>query len=59
MRRAGLSGNDGIVVGASLAKAFGAPLAMLAGSAAVVGEFERQSATRVHCSPPSVAAVAG
>jgi 8-amino-7-oxononanoate synthase len=57
MRRAGLSGNDRIVVGASLAKAFGAPLAMLAGSAALVGEFERQSATRVHCSPPSVAAV--
>ena len=46
-----------IVVASSMAKAFGAPLAMLAGSERFVGEFERNSATRVHCSPPSVAAI--
>jgi 8-amino-7-oxononanoate synthase len=40
---------------ASLAKAFGAPLAILAGSRALVASFEAQSETRVHSSPPSVA----
>lgn len=47
-----------VLVGASLAKGLGAPLAVLAGSAALVGVFERQSLTRVHCSPPSAAALA-
>jgi 8-amino-7-oxononanoate synthase len=47
-----------LVIVSSLAKAFGAPLAALAGSEAIVSAFERDSATRVHCSPPSVAAVA-
>lgn len=46
-----------IVVAASLAKAFGAPLAALAGDAAVVRRFEARSQTRSHASPPSVAAV--
>lgn len=47
-----------VLVGASLAKAFGAPLAVLAGSAAMMGRFEAGSGTRVHGSPPSSAAIA-
>jgi 8-amino-7-oxononanoate synthase len=47
-----------IVVASSLAKAFGAPVAVLAGSGAVVSEFESRSSTRVHCSPPSAAVIA-
>jgi 8-amino-7-oxononanoate synthase len=58
LRRAGLRGDDGVLIGSSLAKAFGAPLAVLAGDARLVDEFERRSATRVHCSPPSAATVA-
>ena len=46
-----------LVVVASLAKAFGAPLAALSGSAAFVRHFEERSETRVHCSPPSLAAI--
>ena len=42
----------------SLAKAFGAPLAVLAGSDAFMTVFEQESATRMHCSPPSVAVIA-
>jgi len=57
MRRAGLSG-DRLVIASSLAKAFGAPVAVLGGSASLVNEFERHSACRVHCSPPSVAVIA-
>jgi 8-amino-7-oxononanoate synthase len=52
----GLGGSDVIVV-ASLAKGFGVPLAVLAGSSAAVSRFEATSDTRVHCSPPSVAAL--
>jgi 8-amino-7-oxononanoate synthase len=47
-----------VVVASSLAKAFGAPVAMLAGADELVSEFESKSATRVHCSPPSAAAIA-
>jgi 8-amino-7-oxononanoate synthase len=66
MRRAGTSdgrlGSHGsvsnrLIVGASLAKAFGVPVAVLAGSAAMVDEFEGKSATRAHCSPPSAAVI--
>jgi len=46
-----------VLVIASLAKGFGAPVAVLAGSAAAVRRFEQQSDTRVHCSPPSVAVI--
>jgi len=46
-----------ILVGASLAKGFGAPLAVLAGSARMVQYFEACSQTRTHASPPSVAAI--
>jgi 8-amino-7-oxononanoate synthase len=47
-----------VVVVGSLAKAFGAPVAMVAGSAARISDFEQRSLTRVHCSPPSAAAIA-
>ena len=46
-----------IVVVSSLAKAFGAPVAMLGGSRAFVERFHETSATLVHCSPPSAAAI--
>jgi 8-amino-7-oxononanoate synthase len=46
-----------IVVVSSLAKAFGAPMAMLGGARALVGKFLENSATLVHCSPPSAAAI--
>jgi 8-amino-7-oxononanoate synthase len=39
----------------SLAKAFGVPLAVMAGGAGAVRSFEELSETRVHCSPPSAA----
>ncbi|SFN98494.1 8-amino-7-oxononanoate synthase [Nitrosospira briensis] len=41
----------------SLAKAFGAPIAALCGSHAMVQAFEARSETRTHCSPPSIAAI--
>ncbi|HEY6320948.1 MAG TPA: aminotransferase class I/II-fold pyridoxal phosphate-dependent enzyme, partial [Thermoanaerobaculia bacterium] len=40
----------------SLAKSFGAPLAMLGGPREAVRRFARQSETRVYSSPPAVAA---
>ena len=46
-----------VVLISSLAKAFGAPLAMLAGSASMVRSFEAKSETRMHTSPPSRAAL--
>lgn len=42
----------------SLAKAFGAPLAFVAGGAELVGWFARGSGTRVHASPCSAASFA-
>jgi 8-amino-7-oxononanoate synthase len=47
-----------VVIVGSLAKAFGAPVAVLAGAAPLVAGFAETSATRMHCSPPSAAAVA-
>ncbi|PWU11967.1 MAG: aminotransferase class I/II [Terriglobia bacterium] len=46
-----------IIVISSLAKAFGAPLAVFGGTRSFVVDFERRSLTRVHCSPASAAAV--
>lgn len=46
-----------VLVGASLAKGFGAPLAVLAGDAGMVARFEAGSVTRLHCSPPSQAQI--
>lgn len=51
-----VSGPDVLVI-SSLAKAFGAPVAVLSGSRAAVKDFEQNSETRMHCSPPSVAAI--
>ena len=47
-----------IHAGASLAKAFGAPLAVLVGSSAIVGKIASEGATRIHTSPPSTASIA-
>lgn len=46
-----------LIIGSSLAKGFGVPLAVLAGSQDVITRFEDTSATRLHCSPPSVALI--
>jgi 8-amino-7-oxononanoate synthase len=56
LARHGLGGAH-VVVGASLAKGFGVPVALLAGSQALLQRFERDSASREHMSPPSVAVV--
>lgn len=42
-----------IIMVSSLAKGFGVPVAILAGSRALVKHFEAKSETRVHTSPPS------
>lgn len=44
-----------ILIIASLAKGFGVPVAVLAGSNGMIRSFEAKSDTRVHCSPPSIA----
>ncbi|NIU25991.1 aminotransferase class I/II-fold pyridoxal phosphate-dependent enzyme [candidate division KSB1 bacterium] len=56
LRRFGLTGSD-IVVISSLAKAFGAPLAVLTSSAKMVSRFNVNSQTRMHSSQPSAADV--
>ena len=62
-RRHGLRGGHDdqgghLLIGASLAKGFGVPLAVLAGSASLLRRFEAHSQTRVHASPPSAAVLA-
>lgn len=57
VRLHGLQGEH-LIVGASLAKGFGVPLAVLAGGGALLRRFEAHSQTRVHASPPSAAALA-
>ena len=47
-----------LIVGASLAKGFGVPLAVLAGSGTLLRRFAAHSQTRVHASPPSAAVLA-
>ena len=54
LRLAGLNSPDVLLV-SSLAKAFGVPVAMIAGSRSLIARYERRSETRVHCSPPSFA----
>jgi 8-amino-7-oxononanoate synthase len=49
---------DGVLVVASLGKALGVPVAVVAGGSAIVGRYAAGSETRVHCSPPSAAHVA-
>jgi 8-amino-7-oxononanoate synthase len=56
LRWSGIAGPDLLVI-ASLAKGFGTPVALLAGSEAAIRQFEQQSDTRIHCSPPSVAVI--
>jgi len=46
-----------IVLISSLAKAFGVPMAFLAGTRSLVDRFEQVSETRVHCSPISAPAL--
>ncbi|MBL0407381.1 aminotransferase class I/II-fold pyridoxal phosphate-dependent enzyme [Microvirga aerilata] len=50
-------GVSNVVVGASLAKAFGAPAAVLAGPRPLLQRFMHESRTRLHCSPLSVAVI--
>jgi len=52
LRRQNLAGAP-IVVGASLAKSFGVPLAVVTGPARVIAAFAEGSAMRSHTSPPS------
>jgi 8-amino-7-oxononanoate synthase len=54
LRWQGIKSPD-VIVGSSLAKGFGSPMAMLAGSASLIRRFEEQSETRLYCSPPSLA----
>ncbi|WP_052140302.1 aminotransferase class I/II-fold pyridoxal phosphate-dependent enzyme [Janthinobacterium lividum] len=51
-------GGGHVIVGASLAKGFGVPLAVLAGSRKLLRRFAAHSQTRVHASPPSAAVLA-
>jgi 8-amino-7-oxononanoate synthase len=46
-----------VLLVSSLAKAFGVPVAMLAGTATMIRSLEQQSETRVHTSPPSAAVI--
>ena len=52
----GIEGPEMVVV-SSLAKGFGVPVAVLAGSRTTVRRFETKSDTRIHTSPPSMAAL--
>ena len=51
------AGGPELILASSLAKGFGVPLAMLAGSRAIVEQFAALASTQVHCSPPSVAVI--
>ena len=44
-----------VIIGSSLAKGFGVPLATLGGSAKLIRQFMRRSETLAHASPPSIA----
>jgi 8-amino-7-oxononanoate synthase len=56
LKRMQIGGPDVVAI-SSLAKAFGAPVAVLSGSGEAVAEFETKSETRMHCSPPSLAVI--
>ncbi len=56
LRWQAVSGDDTLCI-SSLAKGFGVPIAVMAGSEAAVNEFVERSDTRVHCSPPSNATI--
>ena len=46
-----------VAVAASLAKGFGAPLAVLSGEKNLIRSVMQNSGTRLHCSPPATAAI--
>lgn len=48
-------GGPNVVIGASLAKGFGVPIAVLAADTAIIRRFQRNAGTRMHCSQPSAA----
>jgi 8-amino-7-oxononanoate synthase len=50
--------HERIVLISSAAKSFGAPLALVAGSAELIAAFESESSSRVHCSPPAAPVIA-
>jgi len=50
-------GGPEVVLVSSMAKAFGVPMAVLSGPADLVERYESESETRMHCSPPSIAAL--
>jgi len=52
LRRLSIEGPD-VLLGSSLAKGFGVPVAALSGAREVIGSFRTRSRTRMHCSPPS------
>jgi 8-amino-7-oxononanoate synthase len=52
LRRQALEGAP-VIVGASMAKAFGVPVAVAVGPASLISAFVRRSQMRVHTSPPS------
>jgi 8-amino-7-oxononanoate synthase len=56
LRNASLTG-DRVLVISSLAKGLGVPVAMFGGTRDGVLQFERDSETRMHCSPPSAAVI--
>jgi 8-amino-7-oxononanoate synthase len=56
LRHAGVI-DAAVIIVSSLAKAFGAPIAAIAGSARSIAAFVGRSDTRIHCSPPSAAAL--
>lgn len=56
LQRHGIGGSH-VIVGASLAKGFGVPVALLAGSFDLLQRFENESASREHMSPPSMATI--
>jgi 8-amino-7-oxononanoate synthase len=56
--RAGLHKQPRLLLVASMAKAFGAPLAYLAGTTPAIAVFEARSETRMYSSPPAHAALA-
>lgn len=49
--------SSSIILVSSLTKGFGIPVAVLSGSAPVIDWFRANSQTRLHCSPPSNAAL--
>jgi 8-amino-7-oxononanoate synthase len=56
LRRHGITGPH-LVVGASLAKGFGVPIAVLVASRVMVKRFMERSEIRTHTSPPSMGAI--